>query len=603
MKFYRIYLACVPILLGMWTVAAFAQTFTRIDTSVITRDVGFSQGASWGDYDNDGDEDLFISNGSTRASRHKNFLYRNEGDGRFTKIRTGDLVSEVSKYGGAGASWADYDNDGDLDLFFPANDGLANRFYLNEGNEVFRQAAIDEIVTVEGGNSVGSSWADFDRDGDLDLFLVNGGAAGKASPNTLYRNEGNGKFTKVTQIVALTDSLHSTCGSWADCDNDGDLDLFITDAIGQNTFLCNRLYLNNGNNTLELTNASEITSEGRSSRSASWGDYDNDGYLDLFISTYHGPNLLYRNRGNGTFEPMNSGPIVTASGSHFGSSWGDFDNDGDLDLIVTTDSQSGNLLYRNEGHGNFTRVTGQAITNERGFTCTTSDYDNDGDLDILVVNDGGNEGPLANYLYANNGNDNTWINIKCVGTVSNRTAIGTRIRAKAMIRGAAVWQIREIAQQSGFGGHNSLRVHFGFGDATKIDSLVIRWPSKITEVYTNVAVNQFMTAVEGRSLTSVVERQGEQPANFSLSQNYPNPFNPETTIEYQLPHASHVKVVIYNLAGQLVRTLIDAQHAAGKFQTHWDGKDELGNQVASGVYLYELQAGNFQANQKMILMR
>lgn len=599
MKSNRIYLAWVSILLGLWTATAFAQTFTRIDTSVITRDGGYSAGSSWGDYDNDGDDDLFISNAYGNLS-NKNFLYRNEGAGHFMKITSGDIVTEASNPGSIGACWGDYDNDGKLDLFVPGN-AMPNRLYHNEGNGVFSKIT-EGVIANSSNRSTGGGWVDYDQDGDLDLFVVNGTVwvPPSSTTNFLYRNDGNGIFSKISQGLIVTEALLSECGSWADYDDDGDMDLFVANIAGNRS---NRLYFNNGNGALGLVQSSEVMNDLRESWSASWGDYDNDGHLDLFVGTYLGPNLLYHNHGDGTFARVNNGPVVTASGRHFGSSWGDFDNDGDLDLVVATESNAGNLLYNNDGSGNFTRVTGQILTNSRGFTCTTSDYDNDGDLDILTVNGADFFTPVENYLYANNGTNNGWINITCVGTVSNRTAIGTRIRAKATIRGAAVWQMREIAQQSGFGGHNSLRVHFGFGDATKIDSLVIRWPSKTTEVYTNVVVNQFMTAIEGRSLTSVGERQEEQPASFSLSQNYPNPFNPETTIEYQLPRAGQVKVVIYNLAGQLVRTLLDAQHAAGKFQTHWDGKDELGNQVASGVYLYQLQAGSFQATQKMILMR
>lgn len=178
MKSYRIYLACVPILLGLWT-AAFAQTFTRVDTSIITRDgTGFSTGASWGDYDNDGDDDLFISNSSNLVAQ-KNFLYRNEGEGYFTRITTGEIVTETSAFIAGGASWGDFDNDGNLDLFFAqwGND----RLYHNDGSGVFSKIAAG-IVSNNGGNSIGSSWVDYDGDGDLDLFVVNGSLNGLLSP-------------------------------------------------------------------------------------------------------------------------------------------------------------------------------------------------------------------------------------------------------------------------------------------------------------------------------------------------------------------------------------------------------------------------------------
>lgn len=207
-------------------------------------------------------------------------------------------------------------------------------------------------------------------------------------------------------------------------------------------------------------------------------------------------------------------------------------------------------------------------------------------------------GRFAKIARGRYGNNNNWINIKCVGTVSNRTAIGAHIRAKATISGAAVWQTREIAQQSGGGGHNSLRVHFGFGDATVIDSLVIRWPSKMTEVYTNVAINQFLTAIEGHSLTSVTEEQGERPAAFSLSQNYPNPFNPSTTIRYALPHAGVVTLKIFDVQGQELVTLVNEKQPAGEHAISWraDG-------LPSGLYLYRLQVGDWMETRKMILAK
>jgi hypothetical protein len=210
-------------LLGQLATESVAQTFTKIDTSVITRDGGYTQGSSWGDFDNDGDEDLFISNGSVTSGSHQNFLYRNEGGGRFTKITVGDIVNEISANGGGGACWGDYDNDGNLDLFFPVFYGINSRLYRNEGNGSLTKITTGIIVNDNSGDSVGSSWVDIDNDGDLDLFVVND----TGHPNFLYRNEGNGNFSKITEGWIVTEGLSSVCGSWADIDNDGDLDLFV----------------------------------------------------------------------------------------------------------------------------------------------------------------------------------------------------------------------------------------------------------------------------------------------------------------------------------------------------------------------------------------
>ncbi len=234
MKPNRICLACVPILLGLCAAASFAQTFTRVDTSVITRDGGYTQGSSWGDFDNDGDEDLFISNGSVTSGNHKNFLYRNEGEGRFTKITVGDIVNEVSANGGSGACWGDYDNDGDLDLFFPVWYGMNSRLYRNDGNRTFTKITTGIVVNDNSGDSNGGSWVDIDNDGDLDLCVVNG----TTHPIFIYRNEGDGNFIKITEGAIVNEAFYSLRGSWADIDNDGDLDLFVANIEND------RLYIN-----------------------------------------------------------------------------------------------------------------------------------------------------------------------------------------------------------------------------------------------------------------------------------------------------------------------------------------------------------------------
>jgi hypothetical protein len=215
----------------------------------------------------------------------------------------------------------------------------------------------------------------------------------------------------------------------------------------------------------------------------------------------------------------------------------------------------------------------------------------------LVAN-GFFEAPFENYLFSNDGNNNHWINIKCIGKVSNTTAIGARVKAKATINGKAVWQMREIAQQSGYGGHNSLRVHLGFGDATVIDSLIIRWPSKITDVYTHVRVNQLINVVEGQNLTAIAEKNIERPSTFTLHQNYPNPFNPSTMIHYALAQAGYVSLKILNLAGQEVATLINGKQNVGEHQIQWQAQG-----VPSGVYFYQLRVGGHVETRKMILMR
>jgi len=204
-------------------------------------------------------------------------------------------------------------------------------------------------------------------------------------------------------------------------------------------------------------------------------------------------NFLYHNDGHGRFTKITDGIIVNEGGRSYSCAWGDFDNDGYLDLFVTNWLGENNFLYRNNTDGTFTKILGGSLVNDGGAGssgCAWGDYDNDGFLDLFVVN-------IEKYfLYRNNGNSNAWINIKCVGTASNRSAIGAKIRVKAVIRGKSVWQLTEVSGGSGFTSQNDMRANFGLGDATVVDTVRIEWPSGIVQELHDVRAKQFLTAVE-----------------------------------------------------------------------------------------------------------
>jgi len=292
------------------------------------------------------------------------------------------------------------------------------------------------------------------------------------------------------------------------------------------------LYSNNGDGSFTKITTGDIVNDGGTSLGSSWGDFDNDGDLDLFVangdivndtSLFAGVNFLYQNDGSPaySFTKITVGDIVNDTSSSVGSTWGDFDNDGDLDLFVANEAFQNNDLYSNNGDGTFTKITSGSIVNDTEWSLGTSsaDYDNDGDLDIFVSNVAGN-----NSLYSNNGNANSWININCVGTVSNSSAIGAKVRVKANIFGNDVWQLKEISGRTGYA-TNSLNAEFGLGDATAIDSIIIEWPSDTVDIYTGIAVNTFYIATEGQDIvTSIKDKNYTVPEKFELSQNYPNPF-------------------------------------------------------------------------------
>lgn len=586
----------IPMAVGMIVIGS-AQTFTKITTGPITANGGYTQGASWGDYNNDGYQDLIVNNGSRFNYLNVNFLYLNDGNGGFTRI-INTLSAETANF--SGGCWGDYDNDGDLDYFAPTFDGTPgynnNRLFRNNGDGSFSK--INSTPVNETGDSAGGTWVDIDNDGDLDLFVIN-----DVTPeNYLYQND-NGVFTKITSSIITNNPVQCISGSWGDIDNNGGMDLFVCNILGEN----NSLYLNDGNGNFTKVTEGEIVNDGKFAINGSWGDYNNDGSLDLFVSVRDGRDLLYRNNGDGTFERITSGAIVNDSLTSGSNGWGDFDNDGDLDIFMAIVNGS-SVYYRNDGNDTFTRLLDLgAITNDTGSYRTSCDHDNDGDLDVLVTN-GIFQAPFENYLYRNDtDNGNSWVNITLRGTVSNTTGIGARVYAKATINGLPVRQMREVAQMNAYGGHSSLRAHFGLGDATIIDSVIVRWPaSDITDVYTNVDVNRLYLAVELTGLTpitGIAQDVASVPQNITLYQNYPNPFNPSTRITYVLPTSSHVILKIYNLLGQEVKTLVNARQPPGAQSAVWDGRDNSGRLASSGIYIYQLQAGREVQSRKMLLVR
>jgi hypothetical protein len=250
------------------------------------RAAAIPRGCAWGDYDNDGFLDLFVAN----EQGQNNFLFHNNGDGTFTRITSGGIVND----GGAsyGCSWGDYDGDGFLDLFV-ANLNQNNFLYHNNRDGTFTRITSGSIVN-DGGASQGCAWGDYDNDGRLDLFVAN-----RNQKNFLYHNDGNGAFTAITNGAMVNDIGYSWSPAWVDYDNDGFLDLFVANGpvsgAGQNIFL----YRNNGDGSFTRITTGAAVNDGAASDSCAWGDYNNDGFLDLFVSNLNDQNnLLYRNDGN-----------------------------------------------------------------------------------------------------------------------------------------------------------------------------------------------------------------------------------------------------------------------------------------------------------------
>ncbi len=447
-------------------------------------ETGNNWAASWGDYNDDGFVDLFVTNYNTEEP---NLLYKNDGNGGFEKVTTGKIVTDLAS--SLASTWGDYDNDGDLDLFVANNIGFANALYRNDGNGSFT-SIVNDPIAQDIGYSHGASWVDYNNDGYLDLFVTD---YFSTKFNQLFHNNGDGTFSKNTTATPTLEAAFSICGVWGDYNNDGYPDLFVANANNEN----NSLYKNKGNGVFEKITSGAIVNNASNSVGASWGDYNNDGYLDLFVANSSNQNnFLYRNNGNETFTKITTGNIVTDAGHSHGSAWADYNNDGHLDLFVTNDQGQNNQLYANNGDGTFTSIAND-MTQDGGESlgCAWADFDNDGDVDLYVANHEEN----ANSLYENvRGKCQSKSCVVLIGSDSNRSAIGAKIRMKASVYGKSMWQKREITAQSGggIGGQNELKTIIGLGDATIIDSIIIDWPSGHQQVLTNQAVNDCLTITE-----------------------------------------------------------------------------------------------------------
>ena len=605
MKSHHVALAAMSALVLGVLSDAVGQSFTRITTGPMVNDGGASRSVNWVDYDNDSYLDLFVSNGLEGGE--ENFLYHNNHDGSFAKITTGPMVTGHSP--SDGSSWADYNNDGDLDAVVVAWYDSTNAFFQNNGNGTFTQILTGPVWS-DHGYSETCNWGDYDNDGYVDLFVSNSGSPSVGGPkaNFLYHNNHDGTFTRILSGGITTDTYYSRGMYWVDYDNDGDLDVFVVDERGQNELLYKNMLTETGAVTFTRITSGQIVNDGGNSMSASWGDVDDDGDLDVFVANGWPAasfNNFYLNNGDGTFTKVVNDTIVKSPGYCMGSAWGDFDNDGDLDLYVTTaygPAASTNFLYKNmlmeTGSLSFQRVGVGAIVNDQGYSygCAWGDYDRDGDLDLFVAktfNENEN-----NALYRNdNSNGNHWLEVRCAGVMSNRSGIGAKIRVKATIDGNQVWQLREVDGQSGYCGQN-LDQHIGLGNASVIDSLIIDWPGGVRDAFVNVAVDRMVIAHEGSGLTDVDDKRGDLPIKFQLLQNYPNPFNPSTSIRFTLAEGSRVHLVVYDILGRSVTSLMDRWSEPGEHMVPFGG-----NSLASGVYIYRLTAGSSQETRRMILLR
>ncbi|MFN0214102.1 MAG: FG-GAP-like repeat-containing protein [Saprospiraceae bacterium] len=570
-----------------------ANIFSKVLNSPVVSTPGDSRSVNWIDIDNDHDLDLFISNGP-QAGEH-NFLYKNNGTGGFTPVTNDPIVQDGTP--SDGASWGDFDNDGDADCFVVNWYGVNNLCYKNKGDGTFEQITTGNIVN-DGGFSETASWGDYDNDGWLDLYVSNSDGTFK---NFLYRNLHDGTFQKVGSGAPVTDAFASRSVNWTDYNGDGKLDLFVSNENGQHE----NLYRNNGDGSFTKLTSGSLVVAGGSTMSSSWGDYDNDGDQDVFLANAPGNDGLFRYDGNETFVKITTGPVVTSGGNSFGSQWADVDNDADLDLFVTNAFFGGpwkNFLFLNNGDGTFTKNLTEIPTIEEGWSYGNAfgDWDCDGDLDLAVANC--LDANQTDYLYENHSaeNGNNWLEIKLVGTTSNRSAIGAKVRVTAIINGQSVTQVREISAQSGYCGQNQLSAHFGLADADSL-TMAVEWPSGLEQLFGNLAANHCLTLVEGQAMVGVGQPHSSDPESRTLALQ-PNPSSDSVVVVWEQAETGSVLIQVVELQGRIVFSKkINA--VSGQNEWVWDGQDAQGSKLPAGNYRVSLQGTNWQVAEMLVRVR
>jgi hypothetical protein len=471
------------------------------------------------DFDNDGLFDLVVT---SWAPSEPMAFYRNKGDGTFEERASAAGLEKQT--GGLNCMQTDYNNDGLMDIFIPRGSwmpsNLAQRPSLlkNNGNGTFTD------VTREAGlhaplNAVSASWADFDNDGFLDLFICC-----QHQPCRLYRNKGDGTFEDVAERAGLSNLIHCLGAAWIDFDNDGYPDLFVnisTGNAGNSGVGSARLFRNNRKGGFtDVTK--EMGIDGPISGFSCWAfDFDNDGWLDIFASTsshtleevvqgmlslpckQKSTAKLYRNLGGKGFKDVTVEAGLDKVYSPMGSNFGDLDNDGYLDFYLGTGDPNlstlvPNRLFKNIAGKRFAEITASSRTGhlQKGHGIAFGDWDRNGVQDLFIQLGGAVHGDrYHNVLFQNPGQGNHWLSVKLVGSKSNRAAIGARITAVSA--GAQPLTVhRHVCSGSSFGA-NPLEQHLGLGKAERVARLEIYWPtSDTTQVFHDIAVNQAIVVTE-----------------------------------------------------------------------------------------------------------
>lgn len=569
-------------------------------------------GAAWFDYNNDGQLDLFLTNG--RGNEHG--LFHNNGDGTFTDRAADAGITGIN--GATGVIAADIDNDGFMDIFLSGDGGMMGvfgdsetRLYHNKGDGTF-----DDITTasgvVGGLTTLSAAFGDIDNDGFVDLFVSACGSLPNQSqhPNVIYRNNGDLTFDDISEASGIDTALGACIAFFSDYNNDCFTDLFIGN--------CNdieldsgpvQLYRNNGDGTFTDIGPATGLDKGLWMGFAP-GDFDNDLDFDIFVtnvgSSYANPDssthAFYRNNGDGTYTDIRFDLDLDTLPWGWGAVADDYDNDGWLDIFFVgsmpvlpfnigciggEDTGNPGIFLMNNKEGGFIYSTGP--TDMRcDFTSglASGDYDQDGWVDLVTAAEptGGLDGKP--FLFHNDGGSgNNWIGFKLNGTSSNRSGIGARV----FIEIDTIELVREIYGGSSFISMNMPWVHFGIGDAPSVDRVRVVWPGCDEVIYTDIDINEYNQLNQDGSVGIFESNLIEGSLDL-----YPNPAQDEIQVQFEILKAGEYHLRIVDLQGKFVWT---EEHvfAATPQQIRVD-LESLG--LAPGMYLMELRSEDSRATQR-----
>ncbi|MDA9992791.1 FG-GAP-like repeat-containing protein [Flavobacteriaceae bacterium] len=531
-------------------------------------------GVSFADFDNDGWDDLtFASEEGTEIYFLKN------NDGIFNSISLNGISNTFKT---KQVIWVDYDNDGDQDFFVTGFEGV-NKFYKNDGDMNFTDISSTIGFFQTDLFTYGVSFADMDNDGDLDAFISNRDGVADDQRNYLYRND-EGTYIDITASAGLSMSSHlSFCSIIFDYNNDGFQDIYISNDKPDNL---NILYKNNGDGTFDDVSEYSGAGIGINAMTTTIGDYNNDGWFDIYITNTPEGNELLRNNGDGTFTNVAEATATTFNSVGWGAVFLDADSDGLLDLYVSSDFDGsvGSFLsaafYHQQNNETFIipENIGFQDDTRKSYTNAIGDIDNDGKPDIVVGND-----IEPNFLWANTTvNENNWLKVKLEGVISNRDGIGNTIEIN--IDGQS--QYRYTLAGEGYLSQNSFYEFFGMGNATEVDYVKVTWTATgETEIINNIAANQAIIIKEGSGILS--SENNLKDTTFSI---YPNPSS-NGIFKLSVLNQEKVSVQVFDISGRLITKKNDVRD-----------NDQINlSQYQKGIYIARLSSETKNKTLKLVV--